>query len=207
VFTGIIQDLAIIAGAEQLALGKRLLVETAIPTEDVAIGESITVNGACMTVTEVGGSVFAVDVSSESLRRTTLGDLVRGDRVNLERSVRLNDRLGGHLVSGHVDGTGTVSSIREEGESSIYRFAVPRELTALLVEKGSVAVDGVSLTCFRCDDEGFDVAVIPHTAAVTTLGLKKPGSRVNVENDVLAKYVAKLAKSQLDAFVQKAKLS
>ena len=204
-FTGIIQDLASIAGTEALAGGRRLLVSTAIPTSDIAHGESIAINGACMTVTEIGNSVFAVDVSSESLRRTTLGDLVEGDRVNLERSMRLNDRLGGHIVSGHVDGTGTVSSIRREGESAIYRFAVPRELTTLLVEKGSVAVDGISLTCFGCDDEGFDVAVIPHTAAVTTLGLKRSGSRVNIENDVLAKYVAKLAKSQVDAVVQRAR--
>ena len=199
VFTGIIEDLGRVISLEQLARGKRLRIETSIPSDDFVVGESITVNGACMTVVSVDGPTFSVEVSAESLRCTTLGDLVPDDRVNLERSIRLSDRLGGHLVSGHVDGTGKVASIRQEGESSIYRFSVPCDLTRLMVEKGSIAVDGISLTCFACSDDGFDVAVIPHTAAVTTLGLKKPGMRVNIETDLLAKYVAKLAQAHMRA--------
>jgi riboflavin synthase len=140
---------------------------------------------------------FAVDVSAESLRRTTLGDLAAGDPVNLERAMRLGDRLGGHMVSGHIDGTGTVETIRAEGESSVYTFRIDAELMPMLVEKGSVSVDGTSLTCFHCMESSFDVAVIPHTLAVTTLAARRPGSRVNIEVDILGKHVAKLVDSAL----------
>ena len=191
-FTGIIEDLATVAAVEPLGEGRRLVVASMIPNAELAIGESITVDGACMTVTHATGEGFAVDVSAESLRRTTLGELEAGDAVNLERSVRMSDRLGGHLVSGHVDGTGVVADVRAEGESSIYTFEVPAPLAALLVEKGSVAVDGISLTCFNCTASGFQVAIIPHTATVTSLGRKKAGDRVNIENDLIGKYVARL---------------
>jgi riboflavin synthase len=199
VFTGIIEDLGSIESVEPLEAGSRLKIATALPTAEFAMGESICCNGACMTVVEIADKTFAIDVSAESLRRTTLADLSPGDPVNLERSIRLQDRLGGHLVSGHVDGTGRVESIRPEGESAIYRFAVPEALTPLLVEKGSVAVDGISLTCFNCDGGGFDVAVIPHTTSVTTLGVRKPGDGVNIENDLLGKYVERLTAPFLDA--------
>lgn len=198
-FTGIIEDLGSIESVEPLEAGSRLKIATALPTAEFAMGESICCNGACMTVVEIADKTFAIDVSAESLRRTTLADLSPGDPVNLERSIRLQDRLGGHLVSGHVDGTGRVESIRPEGESAIYRFAVPEALTPLLVEKGSVAVDGISLTCFNCDGGGFDVAVIPHTTSVTTLGVRKPGDGVNIENDLLGKYVERLTAPFLDA--------
>jgi riboflavin synthase len=199
VFTGIIEDLGSIESVEPLEAGSRLKIATELPTAEFAMGESICCNGACMTVVEIADKTFAIDVSAESLRRTTLADLSPGDPVNLERSIRLQDRLGGHLVSGHVDGTGRVESIRPEGESAIYRFAVPEALTPLLVEKGSVAVDGISLTCFNCDGGGFDVAVIPHTTSVTTLGVRKPGDGVNIENDLLGKYVERLTAPFLDA--------
>jgi riboflavin synthase len=199
VFTGIIEDLGEIRQVAALEKGKRLAVATCIPVSELSLGESITINGACMTVTAIGESGFEIEVSSESLRRTTLGELRVGDRVNLERSIRMTDRLGGHLVSGHVDGTGIIDGIYNEGESAIFRFRVPNELTVLLVEKGSVAVDGISLTCFACTAETFDVAVIPHTAAVTTLGRKKIGDRVNIENDVLAKYVERLVRPIVEA--------
>jgi riboflavin synthase len=199
VFTGIIEDLGSIESVEPLEAGSRLKIATELPTAEFAMGESIGCNGACMTVVEIADKTFAIDVSAESLRRTTLADLSPGDPVNLERSIRLQDRLGGHLVSGHVDGTGRVESIRPEGESAIYRFAVPEALTPLLVEKGSVAVDGISLTCFNCDGGGFDVAVIPHTTSVTTLGVRKPGDGVNIENDLLGKYVERLTAPFLDA--------
>jgi riboflavin synthase len=198
-FTGIIDDLGTVAKVEPLDAGCRLVVSTSISTADVSIGESITVNGACMTVTGTDASTFAFDVSLESLRRTTLGELGVGAHVNLERSVRMSDRLGGHLVSGHVDGVGSIESITAEGESAIYRFEVPEELCALLVEKGSVAVDGISLTCFNCRGGSFDVAVIPHTAEVTTLGRKTAGARVNLETDMIGKYVARLLEPVLDA--------
>jgi riboflavin synthase len=142
-----------------------------------------------MTVTRRRVSSFTVHVSRESLRRTTLGDLRVGTRVNLERSLRLADRLSGHLVFGHVDGIGRVRAIEREGESALYRFSLPAALGRLLVEKGSIAVDGISLTVFACSARGFTVAVIPHTAAVTTLGQRRPGDRVNLESDMLARYV------------------
>ncbi len=198
-FTGIVEDLGHLRRREELAAGQRLWVGTSMPTGEFEMGESIAICGACMTVVAVAEGTFAVDVSAESLRRTTLGDLAEGDPVNLERSMRFGDRVGGHIVSGHVDATGTVESIRPEGESSIYTFRIPADLMPMLVEKGSVAVDGISLTCFHCRDELFDVAVIPHTMAVTTLGMRSPGSRVNIEIDVMGKYVARLVDAALAA--------
>jgi riboflavin synthase len=203
VFTGIVEDVGRLVRREDLAGGRRLWVATRLAVCDFAMGESIAIAGACMTVVamsggELGGGEFAVDVSAESLRRTTLGDLGEGDAVNLERAMKLGDRLGGHIVSGHIDGTGVVESIRAEGESSIYTFRIDADLMPMLVEKGSVAVDGTSLTCFHCRESLFDVAVIPHTQAVTTLGSRTPGARVNIEVDVLGKHVAKL----VDAAIQ-----
>ena len=193
-FTGIIEDLGSIVGVAPLEAGKRMTVRTALAVADMELGESIAVNGACMTVvgTDTDNSTFSFDVSPESLRRTTLEDFRDGVAVNVERSMRLNQRIGGHVVSGHVDGTGEVSEIKREGESSLYTFSMAPELARLTVEKGSIAIDGISLTCFRCTGTTIDVALIPHTMAVTTLGAKQPGDRVNVENDVLAKYVERL---------------
>ena len=196
-FTGIVEDLGRLARREELEAGQRLWVSTSMPTDDFAMGESIAICGACMTVVAVEPGAFAVDVSAESLRRTTLGGLAEGDPVNLERSMKFGDRVGGHIVSGHVDGTGTVHGIRPEGESSIYTFRAPADLMPMLVEKGSVAVDGISLTCFHLRDELFDVAVIPHTMSVTTLGVRRPGSPVNLEVDVMGKYVARLVDAAL----------
>jgi riboflavin synthase len=191
VFTGIIEEVAVLARVEALGAGKRLALETD-GAADLAVGDSVALDGACMTVVEVSDSAFAVDVSAESLRRTTLGDRRVGDRVNVERSMRLGGRLGGLMITGHVDGSGSVVAIRPEGESSIYTFGVGEELARLMVEKGSVAVDGISLTCFNLRGGQFEVAVIPHTAQATTLGTKRVGDRVNIENDLLAKYVEKL---------------
>lgn len=196
-FTGIVEEIGRLARYEQLAAGRRLWVSTALPVAEFALGESIAMAGACMTVVAMKDDQFAVDVSAESLRRTTLGDLVAGDGVNLERAMRVGDRLGGHIVSGHIDGTGSVDSIRPEGESSIFTFRIDPALMPMLVEKGSVAVDGASLTCFSCREDRFDVAVIPHTLAVTTLGARGPGSRVNIEVDVMGKHVARLVEAAL----------
>ena len=197
VFTGIIEDLASVASVSPLEQGCRLEITTSLPTAELVMGESITLNGACMTVVVIGDTGFSVDVSSESLRRTTLGDLGEGAPVNLERSLRMGDRLGGHVVTGHVDGVGRVRTVREEGESSVYTFEAPPELLARLVEKGSVAVDGVSLTCYALTDDSFDVALIPHTMTVTTLGQRAAGDAVNLELDVLGKYVERLLEGRV----------
>jgi len=196
-FTGIIEDLGTVRRVEARDAGCRMTIATVLPAEDFPLGASVCVSGACMTVVDFRDGQFAFDVSMESLRRTTLGELEQGRRVNLERSVRLHDRLGGHLVSGHVDGIGYVVSIVSEGESSIYRFQLAPGLGRLTVEKGSIALDGISLTCFRCVDDQVDVAVIPHTRQVTTLGLKRPGDTVNVELDLLGKYVERLLQPHL----------
>ena len=192
-FTGIIEELGRVRTVAALAEGKRLVVATEMAQADVQLGESIAINGACMTVVTIDPGELGFDVSAESLRRTTLGTLQPDDAVNLERSLRMGDRLGGHMVSGHVDGTGTVKALRKEGESTIFTLALPPELARFLIEKGSIAVDGISLTCYNCTDDRFDVAVIPHTQAHTTLGTRGIGAPVNLENDLVGKYIAKLA--------------
>jgi riboflavin synthase len=198
VFTGIIEDLGWIAKVERSAQGASFTVTTRLPLGDLPVGASVCVSGACMTVVGHVGDSFRFDVSAESLRCTTLGILGIGDRVNLERSLRLQDRLGGHLVTGHVDGIGEVMSIVAEGDSSIYRFRVPPSVSRLTVEKGSIAIDGISLTCFHCADSCCEVAVIPHTRMVTTLGARIVGDRVNVEADLIGKYVARLLQPRDD---------
>jgi riboflavin synthase len=187
VFSGIIETVGEVAACERGRAGATLTVRTRL--RGLALGDSVAVNGACMTVTRLGRGAFTVDVSAESLRRTTLGRLRPKARVNLERSLRLADRLSGHLVFGHVDGIGALSSIRREGDGALYRFSVPAALGAFLVEKGSIAVDGVSLTVFACTERSCTVALIPHTLAATTLGERRPGDAVNLESDMLARYV------------------
>jgi riboflavin synthase len=180
-FTGLIEELGTLAARD----GGRFTFAATLVTEDAKIGDSISVNGCCLTVVELGPGRWAADVVEESLSRTTLGHLAPGDPVNLERPVRLVDRLGGHVVQGHVDGVGEVVSPAPE-------LVVATPETRYLVEKGSVAVDGVSLTVVGVEDGRFRVAVIPHTAAVTTLGRRGPGDPVNLEFDILAKYVERL---------------
>lgn len=186
-FSGIIESVGTVSALRRLRGDAELTLASGF--RGLALGESIAVNGACMTVAARRGSSFRVVVSAESLRRTTLGTLGPGDAVNLERSLRLSDRLSGHFVFGHVDGIGRLATIEPEGESALYRFSVPAGLARFLVEKGSIAVDGVSLTVFDCGRRAFTVAVIPHTASATTLGRMRPGQRVNLETDMLARYV------------------
>jgi riboflavin synthase len=195
-FTGIIEATGRVSRVEPRGGGTRVTLETARPLRALALGESIAVNGACLTVVAMKDRRFTVEVSPETLRRTTLGALAAGTRVNLERSLRVGDRLGGHIVQGHVDGVGTLDAITPDREWSLYRFHAPAALARYLVEKGSIAIDGVSLTVFACRGTRFSVALIPHTLAVTTLGERKPGDRVNVEADVLLKQIAAMLRSR-----------
>ncbi|MEV5409091.1 riboflavin synthase [Thermopolyspora sp. NPDC052614] len=194
-FTGIVEEIGEIAGVEHVGdrAGElaRIAIRGKTVTSDARHGDSIAVDGVCLTVVALDGEVFTVDAVAETLARTTLGDRAVGSRVNLERAVRADQRLGGHIVQGHVDGTGTVLS-REPGERwERVRFSLPPALARYVVEKGSVAVDGVSLTVAGVDAESFTVALIPATLELTTLGAKRPGDRVNLEVDVIAKYVEK----------------
>jgi riboflavin synthase len=190
-FTGLVQDLGSVRAVENEPAGSRLEVETALASE-LSEGDSIAVNGVCLTAVSVAGGAFRADVMAETLRRSSLGPLAAGDPVNLELPLRPEDRLGGHFVQGHVDGTGTVEEVTVEGFANVVRLACGPEILRYIVEKGSIAVDGVSLTVADTDDEGFTVSLIPETLERTTLGGAAPGRVVNLEVDVLAKYVEKL---------------
>ena len=191
-FTGIIEDLGTISAIKRQGKGAVLAIRTKLPIAKISTGDSIAINGACMTVTGKARGAFRVDISEESLRRTVLGDLEPGSRVNLERCLTLGKLIGGHLVSGHVDGVGRIVSIEPEGESRLYTFEVPAAQARYLVEKGSITLDGISLTVFNIRGRRFAVALIPHTLKMTTLGFKRPGDRVNVESDMLVKYVERV---------------
>ena len=190
-FTGLVQDLGKVRAVDSEPAGSRLEVETALAPE-LSEGDSIAVNGVCLTAVSVAGGAFRADVMAETLRRSSLGPLSEGDSVNLELPLRAEDRLGGHFVQGHVDGTGTVEEVTVEGFANVVRIACGPEILRYVVEKGSIAVDGVSLTVADLDDEGFTVSLIPETIERTTLGGAAPGRTVNLEVDVLAKYVEKL---------------
>ena len=203
-FTGIVEELGEVVAVEDLGDAARLTVRGPRVTGGVANGDSIAVNGVCLTVSSHTGDAFTADVMRETLARSSLGALAPGAAVNLERSVRLADRLGGHLVQGHVDGTGTIASRTPADHWDLVRIAIPPGLARYVVEKGSVAVDGISLTVVSTDAESdggkdagkdagwFEVSLIPETLKRTTLGIKQPGETVNLEVDVIAKYVEKL---------------
>jgi riboflavin synthase len=186
-FTGLVAG----TGTVRSLSDGRLEVDTPLAAE-LSSGDSIAVNGVCLTALEPSPDGFRADVMPETLRRTSLGPLGPGDPVNLELPLRATDRLGGHVVQGHADGTGTVEAVREEGFSRVVRIAAPAELLRYVVEKGSIAVDGVSLTVSGVDEEAFEVSLIPETLERTTLGSAAPGRVVNLEVDVLAKYLEKL---------------
>lgn len=193
-FTGLIEDVGSVRALRRSAEVFRLVVGTRMPMAEIVLGESIAVNGVCLTVVSFGGGEFAADLSPESLERSTLGDLTPGALVNLERALRLSDRLGGHMVSGHVDGIATVAERRQDRNAVRFTFHLPSHLTRYMVEKGSIAVDGISLTLNEVGEETFGVAVIPHTLEATTLKGIGPGSRVNIETDIIAKYVERLVR-------------
>jgi riboflavin synthase len=187
VFTGLVAG----TGTVRSLNHGRLEVDTEL-AEELSPGDSISVNGVCLTALDPTAQGFSADVMPETLRRSSLGPLGPGDAVNLELPLRAGDRLGGHVVQGHVDGTGTVEEVREEGFARVVRVAAPRELLRYVVEKGSIAVDGVSLTVSAVDDDTFEVSLIPETLERTTFGSAAPGRTVNLEVDVFAKYVEKL---------------
>jgi len=192
-FTGLIQAVGRIARLQSRGGDVRLQVDTgALPIADIVLGESIAVSGVCLTVVAGDGDGLAFDVSNETLALTTLGSLAVGATVNLERAMRPTDRLGGHLVSGHVDGVGSVLTILADARSQRWRFAAPRALLRYVAVKGSICVDGVSLTVNVVDGEGFEVNLIPHTLAHTAFGATRAGDRVNLEVDLLARYVERL---------------
>ena len=189
-FTGLVADTGTVESLERNGDGVRLRVRTELAGE-LAAGDSVAVNGVCLTARAPDSEGFSADVMEETLRRSSLAPLARGDGVNLELPLRAGDRLGGHVVQGHVDGTGTVEAVREEGFARVVRIAAGPEVLRYVVEKGSIAVDGVSLTVAAVDDEAFEVSLIPETLERTTLASAAPGRTVNLEADVLAKYVEK----------------
>jgi len=188
-FTGIIETKGIVARTERVAGGMRLEIYAPDFGRDLAIGDSVAVDGVCLTVIKFLRGAFLVDVSDETVMRSTVGDLRQGGSVNLERALRLSDRLGGHIVTGHVDGIGTIAMRQNAGNAVQYRFTAPPEVREFIIEKGSVAIDGISLTIARVFEDGFGVVVVPHTESSTTLGDKPIGSKVNLEADMFAKYV------------------
>jgi riboflavin synthase len=192
-FTGIVEELGRVRAVVPNAGGARIEIDATAVLDDATIGASIAVNGVCLTVVELGDGWWAADAVVETLRRTNLGALAPGASVNLERPVRVGDRVGGHLVQGHVDATASLRSrVPQPDGSALVYFDAPPEIMRYVVHKGSITIDGVSLTIAMLDDDGFGVAVIPHTLAVTTLGSRAVGERVNVEVDMVAKYVERM---------------
>lgn len=190
-FTGLIEEVGLVQEVRREGGVTKLAIGAKDAGTDLEIGDSIAIEGTCLTVTAIQHGLFEVDLTDETLIRTTLGDLGPTDQVNLERPCRITDRLGGHIVTGHIDGVGTILEIRESGGMWRFAFSYPEALRALFVEKGSVAVDGISLTVASLSDASFSVAIIPHTYRHTTLGSKMVGQRVNLETDLLGKYVVR----------------
>jgi len=194
-FTGIIEEKGFIKSIRSGGTSSRMVISAAKILEDLKIGDSINTDGVCLTVTEFSSSSFTVDVMPETLLRSTFGKLKPGSTVNLERALRLSDRLGGHIVSGHIDGSGRLEKIRKD-ENAIWLSIIAEEpILRYIVEKGSVAIDGISLTVAKVDHRAFEVSVIPHTQAETTILTKKTGDAVNIECDIIGKYIEKLSKT------------
>jgi riboflavin synthase len=192
VFTGIVEELGEITAVEDLGDASRFTVRGPVVTEGAKHGDSIAVNGVCLTVVDLPDGAFTADVMAETLKRSSLGALVPGSRVNLERPLALGGRLGGHLVQGHVDGTGTVVARTPAEHWELVRISLPAGLSRYVVEKGSITVDGISLTVVEAGADHFTVSLIPATLALTTLGIKQPGDPVNLEVDIIAKYVERM---------------
>ena len=191
-FTGIVEEVGTIVTISKGAQSSKLTLQGKVIFEDMHIGDSIAVNGVCLTVTEKTANTFTVDVMAETLRRSSLGTLSKGSKVNMERAMAANGRFGGHIVSGHIDGTGTIESFVKEDNAVWVTIAAPSKLLKYIIEKGSITIDGISLTVAYVDNQCFKVSLIPHTAANTTLLTKKAGDMVNLENDIVGKYIDKL---------------
>ena len=191
-FTGIIEDIGDIKSIKHEGDSAVLVIHSSKIMDDVKLGDSIAVNGVCLTARSISGNEFTADVMAETLRRSSLGALKPGSKVNLERAMQLGGRFGGHIVSGHIDGTGTIISMKREANAVWVEISADSKILKLIIEKGSIAIDGISLTVAYVDDKVFKVSVIPHTASETTLLMKKVGDIVNLENDTIGKYVEKL---------------
>ncbi|MBQ6056867.1 MAG: riboflavin synthase [Treponema sp.] len=191
-FTGIVEETGIVDGLELNSNSALIKIRAEKVLEGTKTGDSIAVNGVCLTVTDIKGSTFTADIMAETMRRTNLGSLKKGQKVNLERAMAADGRFGGHIVSGHIDGTGVISKIRDEQNARWIYIKAPAGILHLIVQKGSIAIDGISLTVAYLDDESFAVSLIPHTQKETTLAGKKTGDTVNLENDIIAKYTERL---------------
>lgn len=197
-FTGIVEEVGTVAEIKRGSGDSYIRISAQKVLSDTQLGDSIAVNGVCLTVTEMSGGSFRADVMNETLNRSSLGSLMRGSHVNLERAMSAQGRFGGHIVSGHIDGTGTVTDIRNDGIAVWYTVSTGSGILRYIVEKGSIAIDGISLTVAKVTDSGFSVSIIPHTADETILSEKNIGDTVNLENDIIAKYVEKLMKPAAD---------
>ncbi len=197
-FTGIVEELGSVKALRRDAGAARLTISASTVLESTAIGESICVNGVCLTVVEMNGNDFSADVAVETLKVTNLGELKIGAKVNLERALQLSARIGGHLVSGHVDAVGRIREKREEGNGWRIFIDAPAGVLRYVIKKGSIAVDGISLTVADVDTSGFSIAMIPHTAKLTTLGFKAAGDSVNLESDIIGKYVERLLSGRVE---------
>ena len=195
-FTGIIEEMGIVSEVRRTLQGAILTIIASDVLTDSKVGDSIAIDGVCLTMTQADSTRFTADISAETLRRTTLGDRSLGDGVNLERSLRLNSRLGGHIVLGHVDDVGVISGWQDEGDSSMMRVSASPDVMRYVVFKGSICVDGISLTIANLFETEFESALIPHTKQVTTIGKKRVGDRVNIEVDLLGRYVERLLAEQ-----------
>lgn len=195
-FTGIVEELGTVKQVVSGSAWGQIEIAGRKVLEGTKLGDSIAVNGVCLTVTNLRGDSFTADVMAETMRRSNLGSLKKGDQVNLERAMAADGRFGGHMVSGHIDGTGVISRMKQEGNAVWVTVDTPEELMRLIVEKGSIAIDGISLTVAREMPGAFQVSIIPHTGEETTLLRKKPGAVVNLENDIIGKYVEKLMRKE-----------
>ena len=202
-FTGIVEEMGQIRSIVRGASSAVLSIEANLILEDLKIGDSVAVNGVCLTATSIGAGGFTADVMHETLNRSSLGALQKGSHVNLERAMLANGRFGGHIVSGHIDGTGTIGSIQKDDNALWYTILADAKLLRYIVEKGSVTIDGISLTVADVQSDRFAVSLIPHTAKVTVLGEKRTGDIVNLETDILGKYVEKLMKPAVEETKQK----
>ncbi|MBQ6182162.1 MAG: riboflavin synthase [Ruminococcus sp.] len=197
-FTGIVEEIGTVESMRKGSVSSFIRIRAEKVLENTKLGDSIAVNGVCLTVTDISDKCFQADVMNETLSRSSLGSLSAGSHVDLERAMAADGRFGGHIVSGHIDGTGTVTDIKKDGISVWYTISAPAGIMRYIVEKGSVAIDGISLTVAKVTDTSFSVSVIPHTAAQTILGSKRPGDMVNLENDIIGKYVEKLLRPAED---------